>query len=353
MRERVGEAVQHRPKWCCTTFDPEDLKSLYFPEFRKTLPSMEGKVVAITGCTSGTGFAVAKVMVELKAKVVMLNRPSKRADHALDVLKEHMPGADVSLVHIDMMSFKSVRAAGVQVCDKVDRIDVFVCNAGVTASKDAATEDGCDIQMQVNHLSHFLLVSEIWPLLEKAVELGGEARVVSVTSDGKDKPANKLAARYLNKNGGNLGGDKSGCLPFSGAQWARYQQSRLANFCFFLALHNRLKETGKSDKIKSLVCHPGTAATDALDKASESGGYGWCFNDALHRISQTTEDGIMGMLTCICFPSSKSGEFYAPKGLTGPAISLPMEALADEDSCKLLWEESVKVTHAVWPAFDQ
>ena len=36
------------------------------------------------------------------------------------------------------------------------------------ARADEATKDGYDIQMQTNHLSHFLLVKEIFPLLEKA-----------------------------------------------------------------------------------------------------------------------------------------------------------------------------------------
>jgi len=50
--------------------------------------------------------------------------------------------------------------------------DVLCNNPGVMGLPDIATVDGCDIQTQTNHLSHFLLTHEIWPLLEKAAALG-------------------------------------------------------------------------------------------------------------------------------------------------------------------------------------
>ena len=48
--------------------------------------------------------------------------------------------------------------------------------------KDLATVDGFDTQMQTNHLSHFLLTREVYPLLETAAELRGQARIVHHTS---------------------------------------------------------------------------------------------------------------------------------------------------------------------------
>ena len=48
--------------------------------------------------------------------------------------------------------------------------------AGVMALKDVATKDGYDIQMQTNHRP---LPAEELPVLVKAVELRGEARIVN------------------------------------------------------------------------------------------------------------------------------------------------------------------------------
>lgn len=64
--------------------------------------------------------------------------------------------------------------------------------------------------MQSNHLSHFLLTNLCMPLLGKAADLRGEARVVNHSSALRvmddDNFSNELDPKFLEKNGGNLGG---------------------------------------------------------------------------------------------------------------------------------------------------
>ncbi len=71
----------------------------------------------------------------------------------------------------------------------------------IMAMPDEASVDGFSHEIQTNHLSHFLLVSELMPLLEKAANSGGEARVVTHTSMARKTPATKLVAKYFEKNG--------------------------------------------------------------------------------------------------------------------------------------------------------
>ena len=160
---------------------PAEVESVNFPALKASLPSMSGKTVAVTGCTSGTGFILAKVCLELGARVIMLNRASARSDAAKEQL-EALGKGTVASVPCDLMDFDSVRAAGATLRKEFDAIDVLVNNAGVMGVKDEATKDGYDVQMQTNHLSHFLLTSLAWPLLQKAAELRGEARVVQHSS---------------------------------------------------------------------------------------------------------------------------------------------------------------------------
>lgn len=76
--------------------------------------------------------------------------------------------------------------------------------------------------MQTNHLSHFLLTKELFPLLEKAAKARGEART-NHSSGARKFPSSPLQAKYLGKNGGNLGGNGNSML-FGGARWQRYHQ---------------------------------------------------------------------------------------------------------------------------------
>ena len=146
------------------------------------------------------------------------------------------------------------------------------------AFPDTATDDGYDCQMQTNHLSHFLLTSLLFPLLERKSQAVGETRVVNHSSMAAWYPSTRLSKRYLGKNGGDLGGlsvlrivtivglinlflclgmeSQSACrwcffltpskilyffpylyagdsgrftLPFTGPEWERYHQTKLAN----------------------------------------------------------------------------------------------------------------------------
>eukprot|EP01035_Chromulina_nebulosa_P032719 gene32719-43731_t len=228
----------------------------YTPEYVASLPSMEGKVVVVTGAstTTGLGWIAAKTFATKGARIFLLNRNSERAVNAEAQLKAAVPGAAVSTIDCDLSSLNSTQSAA----DKLNAelrdigIDVLCNNAGVMALKDVATADGYDVQMQTNHLSHFLLSREVFPLLEKAAELRGEARIVNHSS-GARKMGGKLQAKYLGKNGGNLGGDSSSMF-FGGARWTRYGQTKLANVVFTLALRDKLAT--KNPKVKALCATP-------------------------------------------------------------------------------------------------
>ena len=51
--------------------------------------------------------------------------------------------------------------------------------------------EGYDTQMQTNHLSHFLLAAELFPLLQAEAESSGAARIVTHSSLGRLHTVNK------------------------------------------------------------------------------------------------------------------------------------------------------------------
>jgi NAD(P)-dependent dehydrogenase (short-subunit alcohol dehydrogenase family) len=312
------------------------LETKWFPEFvEKEVPSLEGKTVVVTGTTTGLGFIFAKTTIEKGAEhLLLLNRPSERANQAEKELKE-LAGdkTTVEQISCDLQDFASVREAASQIKKKYNAIDVLCLNAGIMAFEDKATKDGYDVQMQTNHLSHFLLTKELYPLLKKAKELRGEARVVSHTSMSRTNPANMLDRKYLEKNGGNLGGDKDGWA-MKGPKWDRYQQSKLANSAFSQELARRLESSG----IKAVLAHPGYSSTNLQTTSKGMSGIMWTVN-----MGQTVEDGTMPLLSA-CYLPTENGDFWHPtqrSEFLGPAKKMPIDDLSkDPKNGKLLWEMS-------------
>jgi NAD(P)-dependent dehydrogenase (short-subunit alcohol dehydrogenase family) len=286
------------------------------------------------------------VLVELGAKVVVLNRASERSSTSFDELNAAHPDAELHSIECDLQSFASVRAAAAQVHELCpEGVHVLCNNAGVMALGDTATTDGFDVQMQTNHLSHFLLTRQLMPLLERAGDTAGEARVVNHSSVARMGPSKTLLPEYLEKNGGQLGGDGSRIdnLLFRGARWARYNQSKLANAAFTAALHDRLQKKGS--KVKALVAHPGLANTHLQQKSIKAGGMGSAFTGFFMRLSQSPEDGAMGILSCMCLPGATSGQFYGPgsgsNAFRGKAEPFALESFYDNAETRgLLWSKS-------------
>ena len=196
-------------------------ESKYYSEFeRDEVPLLHGKVVAITGCTTGTGFIAAQCAARKGAEaVLMLNRPSERATAAEIAVKEQVPKEGtqtvVETISCDLQDLSSVQEAIRTIKSKYDKIDVLCNNAGVMALEDVATKDGYDVQMQTNHLSHFLLTKELLPLIQKSTD----GRVVNHSSMARS--GSPLKAEYFGKNGGNLGGNGNNMF-LNGARWERY-----------------------------------------------------------------------------------------------------------------------------------
>jgi len=314
---------------------------VWYPEFVEKLPDLSEKVVAVTGSTSGTGLIFAKTCAQKGTKaILMLNRPSERATAAEAQVKECIPvgkTTTVETIACDLQDFESVKAAANAIKAKYEALDVLCNNAGIMAFDDVATKDGYDVQMQTNHLSHFLLTKELFPLLKRAKELRGEARIVNHSSG--LRKGGPLKREYFGKNGGNLGGNGASML-FNGARWQRYHQTKLANSVFTVALKEKLANTG----IKAAVAAPGFSATNLQVTSSEKGGIGKSSMPWIMRLAQSQEDGTMPLLAACFDPSTENGDFWEPSrrgALSGPAVKVKYDKQTmNPVNAQILWEAS-------------
>jgi len=294
---------------------------------------MAGKVAVVTGTTSGTGYVCARELAKKGATVVLLNRQSERSAKAYTQLLEEVPEGKFDPIACDLQSFAVVNSAAEAIKSKYDVIDVLVNNAGVMALKDQATEDGYDVQIQTNVLSHFLLTKELFPLLKKSEQ----ARIVNHSS--MARLGGPLDMKYFEKNGGDLGGDgtEEENNSFRGPRWERYHQTKLANATFTYGLKNKLEGAGITN-VLPLLAHPGLAATNLQVTTAQHGGMD-AESEFMQR-AQSPEDGATGIIRAAMDPAAKSGDFYGPTaGWTGfPDLLSPEELLTDASNIKVNWE---------------
>jgi 3-oxoacyl-[acyl-carrier protein] reductase len=113
--------------------------------------SLAGKVAVVTGGSRGIGRAICLQFAELGAKVVInyVSRPD--AAEETKALVEAM-GGECLVVKFDVSKTSEVQEAFKQITADCGRIDILVCNAGVTRDGLLATmkEEAWDQVMDVN-----------------------------------------------------------------------------------------------------------------------------------------------------------------------------------------------------------
>ena len=142
-------------------------------------PRMDGKVVLVTGASSGLGRESARQLAGLGAHVKALTRDSDRSTKlARELARES--GGQVSGVTCDVSDLASVRRFTGRFLAAEDRLDVLVNNAGVMPAERTETADGVELTFATHVLGPHVLIDRLTPLLEA----GAPSRVINVSSGG-------------------------------------------------------------------------------------------------------------------------------------------------------------------------
>ena len=95
------------------------------------LPSLDGRVVMVTGATSGLGLAAAEGFARLGATVWLVVRSEERGEQARAAIAERSGNHDVHVGLCDLSDLQSVRQFAERFTAQAERLDVLVNNAGV------------------------------------------------------------------------------------------------------------------------------------------------------------------------------------------------------------------------------
>jgi retinol dehydrogenase-14 len=198
---------------------------------------MAGKIVLITGATSGIGRATALGLARMGAYLAITGRDRVRTEDAAREIRA-AGGGQVDVFVADLSSQSEVRRLAEEVLQSLSRIDVLINNVGGYWNTRHVTVDGLERTFALNHLAPFLLTN----LLLDKLKQSAPARVVTVSS-------NAHASGRIDFS--DLQGEQS----YSGAR--AYGQSKLANVLFSYELARRLQATS----VTANALHPGLVNT--------------------------------------------------------------------------------------------
>jgi len=140
----------------------------------EALPRMDGRVVVVTGATSGIGLAGATAFAGLGASVHLLARNAERGERA------RQESGAARTWDCDVSSLRSVREFARRFTDEQAELHVLVNNAGLLAQERSLSVDGYELAFATNVLGPFLLTGLLAPALEQAVP----STIVNVSSGG-------------------------------------------------------------------------------------------------------------------------------------------------------------------------
>jgi len=278
--------------------------------------SLQGKVIVVTGATSGIGLAVAEQLASQGARVIGVGRSPERCQQAETRLRASNRNPQVNYLIADLSLQAEVRRLADEIRAQVDALDGLVNNAGSVPFHQVVTAEGFDLQWALNHLAPFLLTHELLPLLKAAAQ----SRVVTVSS----------GSHY----GARLRWDDIQLLEHYGVLRA-YKQTKLCNVLFMAELNRRL---GFGSNVHAFAADPGLVKTDiGLKSNSILARWAWAFR---RRGGITPEESARGIVYLLGEPSIQNTlKIYWKHGMPKP----PNPYALDEGNAKRLWEKSAQM----------
>lgn len=295
---------------------------------------LTGKVIAITGANTGLGKEAAMKLASLgKPEIILLCRNKEKGAKAAAEIIAKTGNPNVKTVTLDLNDLASVSSAASELKRIVKKIDVLQLNSGVMAVPTLEkTRDGFEKHLGINHLGHFALTRELFPLLANAQQ----ARVVVVSS----------TAHLIGKI------DKDNLMyqkPDSYSPWPAYGQSKLANILFAKELNRRLTTSGNPSGIISVSLHPGVCRTELGRYLFDPESIPKFLTPVLGVVGAPalylTKDARMGAQTQI-FLSASSKISQSAGGLyyDNSREAAVSPAAENEEDAKWLWAESERLT---------
>jgi NAD(P)-dependent dehydrogenase (short-subunit alcohol dehydrogenase family) len=230
---------------------------------------LAGKVIFITGCSSGIGIETARALFVTGATLYLTARDLAKAKAALPDL---ITSNRVHILDLDLDSLDSVRACAADFLSKSKTLNIFIANAGIMACPEGRTKDGFEIQFGTNHLAHFLLFNILKPTLLASATPEFNSRAIFLTSIGH---------RIAEPNFDNLN------LDGTYVDIIAYGASKSCNLWTANEIDRRYGPKG----LHAFGVHPGAVLTDLSRHLSEEANAGLLEDKVLQNLYKNPQQG--------------------------------------------------------------
>lgn len=215
------------------------------------------RTIVVTGANCGIGYEIAKHCAIMGATVILACRSEERARNAMRRMEEEFYSEVVTaessankfaieFMQVDLGSFQSV----MNFCEEFKKsgrpLNVLFCNAGIGLGPYAKTKDGLEQQLQVNYLSHFLMITKLLSVMKQS---GPDCRIL-MTSSAAHAAANiDVANMNYDGNENDFG------------LWDYYGRSKAYQIIQTYCMARRLKDSN----ISVNCFHPGFVKTELFN----------------------------------------------------------------------------------------
>jgi len=275
---------------------------------------MAGKVVLVTGATSGMGRETALALAEMAATVVIHGRNKEKTEAIAKEIRSKIPGAQVEVILADFSKLSEVKEMADEFKRRFTRLDILVNNAGLMTNKKSMTADGHEMMFQVNFLAPFLLTCRLMDLIERSAP----SRIVIVSSAAHGYGRLDFDDIEFEEDFGSMKG---------------YGRSKLEDLVFTYELARRLN--GKQITVNAL--HPGLVRTNLCSSASRW----WC--SGFRFITLFGRTARRGAETAIYLASSPEAEGITGKYFANKHSVKSSARSYDEASWVKLWETAERM----------